>query len=84
VLFSTRRFKQCGARYFDDAAARRGSSPRLVEAAAAPDETDRRIINALQGDFPLVPEPYREVAEGLGLDEAELLRRLDACSSTAC
>ncbi|MBI5108215.1 MAG: AsnC family transcriptional regulator [Rhodocyclales bacterium] len=45
---------------------------------AAPDETDRRIINALQGDFPLVAEPYREVAAGLGLAEAEVLRRLDA------
>jgi DNA-binding Lrp family transcriptional regulator len=45
---------------------------------AVPDEIDRRIINALQGDFPLVAEPYREVAAGLGLDEAELLRRLDA------
>jgi len=41
------------------------------------DETDKRLINALQGDFPLVPEPYRQVAETLGLDEAELLARLD-------
>ncbi len=43
-----------------------------------PDEIDRRLINALQGDFPLVPEPYRQVADSLGLSEAELLRRLDA------
>ena len=55
-----------------------GSTPVVEAAAAVPDETDRRIINALQGDFPLVPEPYREVAARLGLDEAELLRRLDA------
>lgn len=41
------------------------------------DATDRRIINALQGGFPLVGEPYREVAEGLGLTEAELLERLE-------
>jgi len=47
-------------------------------AEAAPDEVDKRLINALQGDFPLVPEPYREVAEALGLGEAELLRRLDS------
>lgn len=47
-------------------------------AAAALDETDRRIINALQGDFPLVPEPYREVAAVLGLGEQELLLRLEA------
>lgn len=50
--------------------------------AAAPgmalDETDKRLINALQGDFPLVREPYRQVAEALGLDEDELLQRLDA------
>jgi len=52
----------------------------MPETAAAPaiDDTDRRIINALQGGFPLVAEPYREVAESLGLDEAELLRRIDA------
>lgn len=44
--------------------------------AAALDDTDRRIINALQGDFPLSDEPYREVAERLGLAEADLLARL--------
>lgn len=42
------------------------------------DETDRRLINALQGGFPLVREPYRQVADTLGLSEDELLRRLDA------
>lgn len=41
------------------------------------DDTDRRIINALQGGFPLADEPYREVAAGLGLTEGELLDRLD-------
>lgn len=45
---------------------------------SAPDDIDRKLINALQGDFPLVREPYRQVAETLGLDEEELLRRLDA------
>jgi len=47
-------------------------------ASAMPDDIDRDLINALQGDFPLVPEPYRQVAETLGMDESELLRRLDA------
>ena len=47
-------------------------------AEEALDEVDRRLINALQGDFPLVPEPYRQVGEALGLSEAELLRRLDS------
>jgi DNA-binding Lrp family transcriptional regulator len=49
----------------------------LVETSAL-DDIDRKLINALQGDFPLVREPYRQVAETLGLDEDELLRRLDA------
>ena len=40
------------------------------------DDLDRRIINALQGGFPLSDEPYREVAEGLGTREGELLARL--------
>ncbi len=41
-----------------------------------PDALDRRIINALQGGFPLCDEPYRAVAESLGIDEAELIGRL--------
>ena len=40
------------------------------------DELDRAIVNALQGGFPLSDEPYREVAETLGLTEAELIARL--------
>ena len=44
--------------------------------AAPLDALDRRIINALQGGFPLCDEPYREVADGLGTTEAELLARL--------
>ena len=52
--------------------------PDRAAAAAAPDATDRHIINALQGDFPLVAEPWRQVADDLGLSEAELLHRIDA------
>lgn len=40
------------------------------------DELDRCIINALQGEFPLCEEPYREVAQGLGIHEDVLLVRL--------
>jgi DNA-binding Lrp family transcriptional regulator len=48
------------------------------EPATAPlDELDRRILNALQGGFPLIDEPYREVAESLGIEEGDLLARLD-------
>lgn len=41
-------------------------------------ELDRRIINALQGDFPLVEAPYAAVAARLGIAEDTLLARLSA------
>lgn len=47
-----------------------------MSSAAPLDATDRRIINALQGGFPLCDEPYREVAATLGLNTEELLTRL--------
>ena len=40
------------------------------------DAIDGRIINALQGGFPISDRPYAEAAEGLGISEAELIRRL--------
>lgn len=40
------------------------------------DATDRRLIAATQGGLPLVPEPYRTLAGQLGLDEADVLARL--------
>lgn len=40
------------------------------------DAKDRVIIEALQGGLPLVPAPYRQVADNLGLDEDDLLFRL--------
>ena len=47
-------------------------------APAGLDAVDRRIIDSLQGGFPLVAEPYAAVAGALGLSEAELLARLVA------
>ena len=41
------------------------------------DELDRKIINALQDGFPLVEEPYAEVAMQLGINESDLLSRLE-------
>jgi len=43
---------------------------------SALDDTDRRIVNALQEGFPLSPRPYQEAAELLGLTEDELIDRL--------
>nr|WP_170541856.1 AsnC family transcriptional regulator [Ruegeria arenilitoris] len=42
------------------------------------DATDRRIIEALQGGLPLVPAPYAQVADDLGIEEAALLNRMAA------
>lgn len=47
--------------------------PRKVEL----DAVDRRIINAMQGDFSLCERPYAAVAETLGLGESELIGRLE-------
>ena len=41
------------------------------------DDLDRRIINALQGGFPVCDEPYRETAQQLGIAEAELIARIE-------
>ena len=50
----------------------------LKPAAETIDAIDRRIINALQGGFPITDEPYREVAATLGLSTEELLARLES------
>lgn len=42
------------------------------------DEIDRRIIDALQGDFPICEHPYAAAAERLGMTEAALLARLQS------
>ena len=40
------------------------------------DDLDRRIVNALQGGFPLCERPYAEAARDLGTDEQTLIARL--------
>jgi DNA-binding Lrp family transcriptional regulator len=40
------------------------------------DALDRRIINELQGGFPVCEHPFREVAQRLGSTESELITRL--------
>ena len=37
---------------------------------------DKAVVRALQGDFPLVAEPYRLLAESVGLTEEEFLARV--------
>jgi siroheme decarboxylase len=46
------------------------------DGAAVPlDETDKRLLNLMQGSFPLVERPYAEVARMAELTEDEVLRR---------
>lgn len=40
------------------------------------DAVDRRLIDELQGGFPICAEPYAEVAGRLGIAETDLLARL--------
>ena len=40
------------------------------------DPVDALLIRRLHGDFPLADRPYAEVAEQLGLDEHEVIARL--------
>jgi DNA-binding Lrp family transcriptional regulator len=42
------------------------------------DVTDRRIIDALQGGFPVCDRPFLVAATMLGLDEDMLMARIDA------
>ena len=45
--------------------------------AAVPlDATDKRLLNLMQGRFPLAPRPYRRVASEAGIDEADALARV--------
>jgi len=41
------------------------------------DETDRRIVNRLHGGFPLCRRPYAVAAQALGLEEKELMERIE-------
>ena len=58
---------------------------KAAEAAAQPAETeaqpyddfDRAVIRALQGDMPVISEPYAPAAEQLGISQQELLTHLE-------
>lgn len=40
------------------------------------DSRDRQLLNLIQKTFPLVPRPFKEIGEKLGMDEGEVLLRL--------
>ncbi len=45
-------------------------------AAIALDDLDRRLLNLMQGSFPLEPRPFAAVAQAAGVAEAEVLTRV--------
>ena len=44
-------------------------------------QLDKEIVRTLQGDFPLVAEPYKELAAKVGISEQEFLERVQHLSS---
>ena len=50
----------------------------MDDASVVMDDADRRIVNRLQGGFPLSERPFAEAAAALGLSEAELISRVRA------
>ena len=45
-------------------------------------ELDKRIVRVLQGEFPLVAEPYKTLAEQVGVSEEIFLERVKAMQET--
>jgi DNA-binding Lrp family transcriptional regulator len=66
----------------EDAGAQAGgrAAPKIrsrKDGAAVPlDDLDRRLLNLMQGSFPIAERPYRHVAEQAGVAEAEVMRRV--------
>jgi siroheme decarboxylase len=59
----------------------RAAIPKLCArkdgAAIALDELDKRLLNLMQGSFPIAPRPYAHVAAQAGISEAEALTRVE-------
>jgi len=48
----------------------------MASEAALMDDTDRRILNRIQSDFPVTLRPYETIGHELGLPEAEVITRV--------
>ena len=59
---------------------RGGARPRRAKsrfpAGFSPDTTDRRLLAAIEDGLAIVSQPYRDVANSIGLEEAEVITRL--------
>ena len=52
-------------------------------AAVALDEEDRRLLNLMQGSFPIEARPYAAVARAAGVSEERILERVGAAAGAA-
>jgi DNA-binding Lrp family transcriptional regulator len=57
-------------------AARPKTRTRSLGAAVPLEDLDRRLLNLMQGSFPIAPRPYRHVAELAGISEQETMQRV--------
>ena len=48
------------------------------------DITDRKLLNIIQGPFPLVEQPYLEIGRELEISEDEVLQRLAKLKQQTC
>jgi len=48
----------------------------MTSAHAPMDDTDRRILNRIQSNFPVAARPYEVIGRELGLTEAEVIARV--------
>jgi siroheme decarboxylase len=64
----------------EDAKRAAAATPKLRSrkdgAAVALDDVDRRVLNLMQGSFPIATHPYRHVAGLAGIPEAEIMSRV--------
>ena len=64
----------------DPLTAAQAATPKIrsrKHGAAVPlDDLDRRLLNAMQGAFPIEPRPYAAVARVLGIPEQQVLTRV--------
>jgi DNA-binding Lrp family transcriptional regulator len=76
-LSPTRAGAAPGAGVVDRAAAATPKTrSRRDGAAVALDEHDRRLLNLMQGSFPIEPRPYAAVARAAGIPEERVLERV--------
>lgn len=58
------------------------SAPKIPQSENTLDNIDRKIILATQNGLPLVPRPYHQLAEELGIDAETIISRIKTMQET--